>query len=72
MSFLNNIRSFNFRKPVTRKAAGDEFALSAQMLIYPTWLLIDRTRLLLNQPQPKIRRHAFHDAAGFDSAPRIQ
>ena len=72
MSFLNNNRSFNFRKPTAGKAAGAEFAISAQMMISPMWLLIDRTRLLLNLPHPKIRRHAFHDAAGFDSAPRIQ
>ncbi len=72
MSFLNNNRFFSFRKPAAGKAAGDEFALSAQMMISPTWLLMDRTRLLLNLPQPKIRRHAFHDAAGFDSTPRIQ
>jgi hypothetical protein len=70
MSLFNN-HSFNFRKPVARKAAGAEFALSAQMMISPTWLLIDRTRLLLNLPQPKIRRHAFHDAVGFDSTPGI-
>ena len=71
MSLLNNNHSFNFRKPVGRKAAGDEFALSAQMMISPIWLLIDRTRLLLNQPQPKSRKHAIHDAAGFDSTPGI-
>jgi hypothetical protein len=70
MNFFSN-HSFSFRKPAGRKAAGAEFALSAQMMICPTWLLIDRTRLLLNQPQPKIRRRAFHDAAGFDSTPRI-
>jgi hypothetical protein len=72
MSFLNTNHSFSFRKPAGRRTAGAEFALSAQMMISPTWLLIDRTRLLLNLPQPKIRRHAFHEAAGFDSTPRIQ
>jgi len=71
MSLMNNSHSFSFRKPAGRKAAGDEFALSAQMMIYPTWQLIDRARLLLNLAQPKIRRHAFHDAVGFDSTPGI-
>jgi len=66
-----NSPSFNFRKAAGGRRVDNEFALSAQMMISPTWLLIDRTRLLLNLPQPKIRRHAFHEAAGFDSTPRI-
>jgi hypothetical protein len=55
---MNSNRSFNFRKPAGGKTAGDEFALSAQMMNSRTWLLIDRARLLLNLPQPKIRRPA--------------
>jgi hypothetical protein len=51
--FMNHRHSFAFRKPSGEKRTGDEFALSAQMMISRAWQVMDRTHLLLHPPQPK-------------------
>ena len=53
---LKHSRSFLFRKLTLGKRAGDEFALSAQMMISRTWQWVRGPRLQLIPLRTEIRK----------------